>query len=229
MIVAIHQPNYIPWLGYFAKMALADIFVFLDDAQFSRGSYTNRVQIARAGQPAWLTIPVVHKLGTPICHTLPAKPDWPRAHLDTLKQSYRTAAHFAEIWTYLEAILRGVEGTLGHTNATIVAGLAKGLGLQPNFMQSSALPFPPDLDADERLARIVSNLAPGGTYLSGAGGAKYQADSTFAAHGVKLAYSAFNPETYDRGGENFIPGLSIVDALFHLGWAETAKLIRPRS
>ena len=61
MIVAIHQPNYLPWLGYFYKMVKADIFVLLDNVQYEKNGYTNRCQIKTPQGPFWLTLPIKRK------------------------------------------------------------------------------------------------------------------------------------------------------------------------
>ena len=105
MIVAVHQPNYAPWLGYFYKMAHCDIFVFLDAAQYSRGSYTNRVRIGRIGKAVWLTQPINRDFGATICDTRFSEDDWPNRHLDTLRGSYRQAAAFDETWPMIYDIL----------------------------------------------------------------------------------------------------------------------------
>lgn len=225
MIIAAHQPNYLPWLGYFAKMARADVFVLLDDVQFSKGSYTNRVQIARDGAPVWMTLPVKHDFGAPIRAVEIARQDWSRAHADALKQAYRRADCFKAVWADLEEWLAAAKGRLAEVNTGLVARIATRLGLLTRFESSSALCIAANV-ADERLARIVAHFSQGGTYLSGGGGAKYQSDEVFARHGVGLAYSTFRPAPYPRSGEPFIPGLSIVDALFHNGWEATARLVR---
>lgn len=225
MIVAVHQPNYLPWLGYFAKIAQADVFVLLDDVQFSKGSYTNRVQIARSGAGVWLTLPVRHEFGAAIDAVQVARDDWARSHADTLRQSYRKAAHFGDVWPTISDWLAGASGSLAAINGRLVRDIAARLGLAARFETSAALGITAEA-ADERLALIVARLAPGGTYLSGGGGAKYQSAAVFDAHGVTLAYSAFKPSPYPRSGEPFIAGLSILDALFHTGWDATAQMVR---
>lgn len=227
MIVAVHQPNYLPWLGYFAKMARADLFVFLDDVQFSKGSYTNRVQIARGGQPVWLTVPVRHDFGAAISAVEIARADWVRAHADALRQAYRHARCFKEVSAELEPWLAVASGRLAIVNMHLIERIALRLGLAARILASSSLGIASDTP-DARLADIVDRIAPGGTYISGGGGAKYQSDEVFASRGVRLDYSDFRPEPYERSGEDFIPGLSIVDALFHLGFEATAALVRPR-
>lgn len=226
MIVAIHQPNYFPWLGYFAKIARADMLVFLDDVQFSKGSYTNRVQIARAGAPVWLTVPVRHEFGAPIAAVEIARPDFARGHKDALRQAYRHARSFKLVWDEIEEWLSFETSRLSSLNAHLIKAVAHRLGLSARFIASSSLAVEADA-ADIRLAEIVERLAPGGTYLSGGGGAQYQSDDVFRSRGVSLAYSDFKPIEYPRSDEGFVPGLSVLDALFHLGFDATAKLVRP--
>lgn len=225
MIVAIHQPNYLPWLGYFHKMALADVFVFLDDAQFSKNSYINRVQVMAPAGPKWLTVPVSVHLGDPINAVKPARPDWRRAHLDSLRSYYRRAPAFDEVWPGLEAAYRDLpDGDLAASNRALVLAVAHALGLTRRFVDASSLGAA-ERSGDERLVRLVAAVAPGGTYLSGKGGAKYQDPERFAAAGLGFRYAAFEHPVYDQGAEAFTPGLSVVDAAFRLGWRQTAALV----
>ena len=224
-LVAIHQPNYAPWLGYFHKMAHADLFVFLDDAQFSKGSYTNRVQILTNGAVRWLTIPVQQGLGTPINQVAIARGDWKRAHLDTLRASYRNAAHVREVWPDIETLYADLPPDgLAQANATLIARLAENLRIATPTRLASRL----DIGVaagDDRLVAIVSALARGGTYLSGKGGGNYQDPAKFERAGLALAYTQFSHPQYEQGAPTFVPGLSVLDAVFNLGWERTAELV----
>ena len=227
--MAIHQPNHLPWLGYFAKIARSDVFVFLDDAQYPKGSYVNRVRIAECGEPVWLTVPVKVTLGQAISSVAIARDDWARAHRDRLVQVYRPAQAFRSVWPEVEGWLGAAPGSsLAAANIFLIECIASRLGLAARFVASSALNVPP-APADARLAEIVRRLVPGGRYLSGAGGAKYQSDDVFAAAGVLLVYSDFAPRSYRRGDAPFVAGLSILDAAFHVGWDAVAELVRPDS
>lgn len=225
MITAVHQPNYFPWLGYFRKIAAADAFVFLDDVQFSKNSYINRVQIAGPAVPRWLTIPVSVHLGMRIDQVKPARADWRAAHLSSLHNTYRGATRFRAVWKDVETIYAKADGeNLAAINQTLVQAVARHMGFACQFYVSSSFGLG-EVAGDARLAALVAAINPNGTYLSGKGGAKYQDPSTFKKAGLSFRYSDFNHPVYGQGREPFQPGLSILDAAFHLGWPATASLI----
>jgi hypothetical protein len=225
MLVAIHQPNYLPWLGYFHKIARADKFVFLDRAQFAKGSYTNRVQIIRDGGARWLTQPIRHRFGQPIADVKFADLAWPSKHLDALRGAYRNAAAFTDVWPDFEDLYTSIPVTgLAAANCHIVKAIAQRLGITTTFETESVL----DIDqsgADDRLIALVGASASDASYLSGAGGRKYQDPAKFEAAGIPLVYTDYDHPVYDQGSNPFVPGVSIADALFNLGWASTGALL----
>jgi hypothetical protein len=224
MIVAIHQPNYAPWLGYFRKIAIADVFVFLDDVQFSKGSYTNRVKISAEGQPRWLTVPVSFAFGDPINGVRFGDESWTAAHLSRLHSAYRGAPAFDAVWPAIAAIYEKLSGdNLASVNIDMITKLAESLGLATRFLRSSDIEVS-DARADDRLVAIVAALAPGGTYLSGKGGAGYQDPEKYAQAGIELRYAEYAALPYpQQGSAEFVPGLSVLDAVFNLGWDGTAE------
>ena len=226
-VVAIHQPNYAPWLGYFHKLARADVFVFLDDAQFSKQSYTNRVQILGQDGPRWLTQPVRVHLGEAINQVAIAKEDWARAHLDTLRGFYGNADAFRMVWPEIQEVyLAAVSQKISDANLRMIQMLAGHLGLAPRYARSAEIETG-DGTGDDRLIALVTHVAPRGTYLSGKGGAKYQDAAKFSDAGIEVRYTDFDHPEYPQGRPTFTPGLSIFDAIFHLGWDGAAALVRP--
>jgi len=224
MRVAIHQPNFLPWPGFFAKMAQADVFVLLDDVQFSKNNIINRVRILGPGQPRWLTLPVSAHLGQAINAVMPGRADWQQSLLSLLRNTYQAAPHFKAVWPELVDWFNAAPATdLAGINAHFIRQIAARFELGCRFVTASALDVVGQ--ADDRLVAIVSRLAPGGTYLSGRGGAGYQDPAKFAAAGIQLAYYRFTPESYPQGPGDFQPGLSVVDALFFLGWDGARKMI----
>ncbi len=224
-IVAIHQPNYLPWLGYFHKIAVADLFVFLDDVQFSKSGYINRVKVMAPGGPKWLTVPVSVHLGDAINAVRPARPGWARAHLDSLHNYYKDAPGFRAVWPRLRGIYAELPASgLAAINKALVEAIAREMKLNCRFVASSTL------DAgggtgDDRLIALMRAVAPDGCYLSGRGGAKYQDPEKFAAAGIGFRYADFSHPVYHQGGADFAPGLSALDAVFQLGWEGAAGLL----
>jgi hypothetical protein len=225
MLVAIHQPNYAPWLGYFAKISRADVFVFLDNVQFSKNNYINRVQIDGGGRSRWLTIPVSHRMGDPIDRVRAANLQWPRSHLDCLRSCYSRAAAWREVSPWLEeTYLNLPQDNLAASNVALIEALAAQLGLVCRFRCASEFDTG-DATSDDRLIAIVKSLGEGASYLSGRGGAKYQDPAKFQSAGVPMVYSDFVHPTYDQRHPRFQPGLSVLDSLFHVGFERAALLV----
>ena len=215
MRVAVHQPNYAPWCGYFAKMLAADAFVFLDDAQLPQGrSFVSRVKIAK-GHDAdqWLTVPV-RKGAKPIREVEFAEEPWAERHRRTLQHVYAKTPHLAEALELLDPLYEAPGTSLAEFNMRLIAAVAEYLGYEGEFHRSSDRST--DLAADERIAQLVSAVG-GDVYISGAGGQNYQSEAVYAEHGVLLEVRSYEPVQYERSGWTWVGGLSIIDALCHLG------------
>ena len=215
MRVAVHQPNYAPWCGYFAKMFAADAFVFLDDAQLPQGrSYVSRVKVAR-GQDAdqWLTVPV-RKRAKPIREVELADEPWAGKHRRTLQHEYAKTPHLVEVLELVDPLYDAPGTSLAELNMRLIVAVAEYLGYEGEFHRSSD--HPTDLAADERIAQLVSAVG-GDVYVSGAGGEKYQSEGVYAEHGVGLEVRVYEPVPYERSGWDWVGGLSVLDALCHLG------------
>ncbi len=209
----------------FAKIAQADLFVFLDDVQFSKNSFTNRVQVLNGDRRHWLTVPVRVKLGDAINKVLPAKPGWARSHRDTLANFYRRSPAYRSVWPDIEGLYDGMpDGDVAAINAYVIETIAGLLGFSLKTACSSSLETGSAV-GDARLSEIVSSVAPGGVYLSGSGGENYQSNSTFETKNITLRYTRFAHPVYDQGGGGFESGLSVLDAVFRMGWSGTHELI----
>jgi hypothetical protein len=226
VIVAIHQPNYAPWLGYFRKIAMSDHFIFLDDAAFSRGSVTNRVRILENGKPAWLTVPAKPSLGTEIRNVDLGQTDWRERHLSRLHNCYSNARAFGDVWQDIEVLFHGIpDGPLADTNRYLIESLARQTGVQATFHTASAVFNEGELTADDRLIALIRSIPKATTYLSGSGGRKYQDEGKFHAEGLVLKYSDYEPVSYPQTENGFTPGLSVLDAVFNMGWDGIASLL----
>lgn len=224
-VVGIHQPNYMPWLGYFFKIARVDVFVFLDDVQFTKGGYTNRSKILSPNGERWITVPVSVRLGNLINEIEIAQRDWVRSHMSLLLACYKHAPHFDEVWDELREIYQGAnQESVSDLNIYLVRSLCARIGLEREFHRSSLLEV--EGKGDDRLVRLIDLVAPGGAYLSGKGGAKYQDPRKFTDAGLGFQYLDFQHPRYDQGREVFHEGLSLLDALFHIGFEAVAEFLK---
>lgn len=217
MIVAIHQPNFLPWPGYFYKMARADCFVLLDSVPFSKRSYTNRVKIKSPCGEQWLTVPTRTKskfrqLITSV--ECDATQNWRRKVLESLRYNYHRCEFFAE---YSPRIFEGINTpfvNLAQWNTQLITILAESLGLTPWCTYSSEMSATGT--ATDLLIALCRELGAD-TYLSGPGGRNYQDVASFKRAEIVVQYTDFEHPIYPQAFEAFNPGMSVVDLLFNCG------------
>jgi len=215
-IVAIHQPNFLPWLGFFYKMLKSDIFVFLDNVQYSKNSYQNRVKIKTPQGAIWLTVPVSHKFGQLTSEVeINNEEPWRKKHLKTLELNYKKTSFFKEVFELLQEIyLKKEWELLVDFNIELIFGISKFLGIKTETIRASSLNV--SGKSTDLLISIAKELNAS-TYLSGKGGAIYQDEEKFKAKGINLVYSDFRHPVYTQAWGEFIEGLSIIDLLFNCG------------
>lgn len=211
MLVAIHQPHYLPWLGYLEKMAQADLFIVLDHVQFERGNYQNRTQVRVNGAAHWLTVPVVQRSQKERIDEklIDTRQDWEATHYETLRRAYGQAAVAP-----LRPIYEMPWERLVDLNDAMLRFLRAALGIHTPLIYSSAL------DVTGAKSELVLNLClavGANALLVGLGGSRNYLDrAAFAAAGVELAFQEFKHPVYpQRGPAPFIQGLSAVDFLFN--------------
>jgi hypothetical protein len=228
MIVAIHQPNFIPWLGYFYKIAHADVFVFLDSAQFTRNSYINRNRIKTQSGPQWLTVPVrtTGRFGQSILEVKMAwESDWRQKHMNALTTNYGRAPFFPQVLALLERSYSvvGSGSGLAEFNISLIEAVCAYLDIKREFVRASNLAL--EGQSTDLLVRICQELGAT-TYLAGGGAVNYQDDAMFKAAGVEVEYSDFKRQPYPQLWGDFLPNLSIVDALMNKGPSTLDLLVK---
>jgi len=225
MIIGIHQPNFLPWLGYFYKIAQCDVFVLLDNVQYTKNSFINRNRIKTPRGADWLTVPVIIKgrFGQLIRDVeVNGTVDWRKKHLGTLDANYRRASYFEPIFQGLKSIyFVGDWNNLCELNIKLLQWVLSMLGLKKNLVRASDLNV--EGESTQLLISIVKELG-GNEYISGFGGANYQDVELFQKAGITLTYYDFKHPVYPQLWTDFIPNLSIIDLLFNCG-SESLKTI----
>jgi len=220
-LVAIHQPNFFPWLGYFDKICRADVFIFLDAVSYPRagsgsmGSWVNRVRLLVQGKSRWVTCPVRRMgLGSPIsAATIDDRQPWRLKLLKTLQANYRRAAHFEDAMALLEPLILAPESNLCRFNIEVITAIALHLRVSARFVRQSELAA---AGSGTELLLALVRAVNGNAYLAGGGAGGYQQDELFAINGVELVYQKFQSRPYGPP-ERFTPGLSVIDYLMHDG------------
>lgn len=222
MIVAIHQPNFFPWLGYFDKIRRADAFVFLDGAAYpksgkSMSSYVNRVQILAQGRAEFIRCPVLRESGEQIIRDvrIDESQPWRDKLLRSLDVNYARAPFYQEYQDWIAELLAPAPNdSIADLNERAVRSLAEGLGLHTVFHRESELEI--EGKSTDRLVSIIRALS-GDAYICGKGAAGYQENEKFPANGIALIEQEFRHPQYEQGDAEFVPGLSVLDAIFYCG------------
>jgi hypothetical protein len=228
-VVAIHQPNFFPWLGYFNKIHRADVFIVLDHVQFPkpRGSWTNRVKVLVNGEPTWATAPVEHNYpGFRRIDEIQVdeRTPWRRKLVNLLRPNYARAGAFGQVFPDVRGWIECAETRLADYNLNAIGSACAALGVSTaHFVRSSTL----GVEGDKAALLVDLVKAVSGTvYLSGDGAGEYMQDELFTSAGIAVEYQRFQHPTYFQGPGAFVPGLSIVDAMLHCGYEQTARLVR---
>lgn len=220
MKCVILQPSYIPWRGYFHQIALADVFIYLDDVQYDKRGWRNRNQIKTADGLQWLTIPVhsrgVQKEHIPI-NQIPIAWDteWNQEHLKMIFHAYKRAPYFSSFFPFLEKLLSQKFHLLADFTIETSTQIARYLGIKnTRFVLSSSLSV-----GGRKTERLINLLQRVGAnhYISGPSAKDYVDDAQFAANQITLEYMKYNYPDYPQLYPPFISNVSIVDLIFMTG------------
>ena len=217
MIISVHQPQYIPWLGYFHKIYNSDAFVFLDNVQYKSREYQNRNRIRIKEGWMWLTVPVL-KDGNPYPNISDVRvdnfQDWRKRHWRAISVNYSRSPFFAKYGGFFEELYKKEWDKLADLNMHVIKHILGLLGIDRPVYYESRLNI--RTKNTERIIDICKALSAD-TYLSGAGGKDYLEEGKFDTNGIKLVYQDFKHPEYKQCREPFEPYMSIIDLLFNHG------------
>ncbi len=220
MNVAILQPSYIPWRGYFDQIRRVDLFIFYDDVQYDKHGWRNRNQIKTAQGKQWLTIPVHTKGvldGINIRNIrIDRSTSWEKKHLRTLTFAYSKAPYFQLYHPWLESIYHRQAEFLADFTIDITVELAEILKIGgTKFLRSSEIPGIEGHKTD-RLIQILTYVGAK-HYISGPSARNYIEQEKFDGAGITLEYMQYNYPEYPQLHSPFDPFVSILDLLFMVG------------
>jgi len=216
--VAIMQPTYLPWLGYFSLMDQADTFVFLDSVQFNKRSWQQRNRVKSAQGIGFLTVPVLTKgrRHQKICEVkIDQTQHFPEKHLEAIETDYCKAPFFSDHWKELFEIFMQDHQYLADLNITLVKWLKARLGIDVEFARSSLMNT-----RGKKVALLIDICKQLGAerYLSPFGSREYiEKNNLFRENGIELCYQDYAHPQYKQLHGSFTPYLSALDLLFNEG------------
>lgn len=223
--VVVSQPMLFPWPGFFEQMRLADVYLWLDDAQFSKGSFTNRVQVLHGGAQKWLSIPLAGKGSFQEIRALAAADDFRAGHLGFLRQAFAGAPFAADALAIVEEVY--AERDLCELLIKSAEVPARRLGLPVAghpARRTSAMAV--EGASWQRVLDLV-RAVDGTRYLTGHGAARYMDHEAFETAGVAVEYMDYSRTPWpQRGSGAFTPYVSILDLIADTGPA-AASYLRP--
>jgi hypothetical protein len=223
MIISVHQPQYLPWLGYFDKINQADAFVLLDNVQFMKNEWQNRNKIKTAQGWMWLTVPVLYKFPQLINEVGVNNADrWQHKQKQALLSNYRKSPFWNMLEGFFEETLCQPWTLISELNIHVVKKLIGLLGIETPVHVASEMGTFPD-DPDERLIALTKHLG-GEAYLAGSGGKDYMDLTKYEKEGIRVIFQEYHHPTYSQLYGGFEPYMSIIDLLYNHG-QESIKIL----
>jgi hypothetical protein len=225
VIVGIHQPHYLPWLRYVQKIARSDVFVLLDDVQFTKNGWQNRTKIKSAQGWMYLTVPVLDAFGKPIKDVaINNQQRWRAKHWQALQTNYARAPYFDRYRELLQPLYEQPWDSVCECSIAALGIVLSALGIGTRLVRSSELGVPGG--GTERVIAICRALGAT-SYLTGDYAATNHLEvAAFAPHGIEIEPQRWQAPLYRQQFSSvpFIPDLSIVDLLFNEGDRSLAVL-----
>jgi len=215
--VAIIQPGYLPWLGFFELMASSDAFVIYDDVQFDKNGWRNRNRIKTPHGIQWLSVPVLTRgRNKPRNNEITIKDlNWRKKHLKAIFQNYRKARYFDEVYPMIEKSLQVDSDRLIDFDMSLVQGIADYMKIRTRIMLSSDL----GIEGEDRAMRLINVCKHLGAthYYNGAAGKELYRKEDFKEYGITLEFQEYKHPAYSQLYGDFVPYLSVVDLIFNEG------------
>lgn len=216
MRVAAIQPSFIPWRGYFDIIASVDLFVLLDDVQFTKRDWRNRNKIKTPNGTEWLTVPVVYNsrsqliLDTSIDYSQP----WGKQFHATWRANYSRAPFFAQLSPLISDVGNGEDATISELDSKLTKRVCSYLGISTPMLFSSGLEI--EGTKTDRLINLLRKLKAT-TYLSGPSADAYLDKDAFRRHGIGLEYKSYDYPPYSQQWGTFDGAVTVLDLIANCG------------
>jgi len=226
LIIAGHQPEYLPYIGFFYKMMNCDTFVLVDHVQFTKKRFQNRNRIRAATGEIFLTVHVLTKgkFDQSINEVaINNNVSWQKKHWRSILLNYQKAEFFDEHKKIFEEIFSKKWEKLASLNEAIIRYLANQLGINVEIVKSSDLEL---IGSKTEMLIDMCKKLGADTYLSGEGGRTYVDTKKFETNNITHLFTNFKHPVYRQQFEPFIPNMSVIDLLFNHGNKTSREIIQ---
>jgi len=231
--IAIMQPTYIPWIGYFDLIDQVDIFIFLDNVQIEKSSWQLRNRIKNNNTELFLTIPRKKNKGSEKLSLLneteiSEKDNWRRKHLLSIKNLYSKSNYFNEIFPFLEDLINSKNNIVSEFNINIIKKICNKLNIKTEIIKLSDL----DIFENDKIKRLISisNFFKANIYVSPKGSHNYLKENNaleyFNDSNIKLVYHNYKHPNYNQLKGDFMEYMSIIDLIFNYGFEKSFDIIK---
>jgi hypothetical protein len=217
-IVTIHQPNYLPWIGFFSKISRADCLIIYDCAQYEKNGFINRNKIRTNSGFSYLTIPISHRYLTSKILDIPLPVDhkWRTDHRRQVYQNYIKSPFFKDHAEFFEKLYRENFQFLWQLNEKILLYLLDCFKIKIEIFRASELPVATNLVKTDLMVAFLKSVGAD-CYLSGPSGKKYLEIEKFPPNNLELKFFEFQHPVYEQRYPGFEPQMSAIDLLFNMG------------
>lgn len=224
-IVTMHQPNYLPWIGFFSKIKQSDCFILADTFEIGKQSVVHRNKIRTNSGWSYLTVPLGRRIhGTRICEiTLPSDDNWKSLHWTLIHNSYAKTKFFDSYKDILYGIYKRNFQYLCHMSTEIITYLMHCFDIDVEILKASEMGIDPSLHQTDAIIAALKN-AGADIYLSGPSGRNYLEFEKFSQNNIILKFFKFNHPIYTQRFTGFEPNMCALDLLFNMG-PESSEII----
>lgn len=227
-VITIHQPEHLPWLGFFNKMAKADMLVILDSVPFRKNYFQNRNKIIGTNGVQWLGVPVSTKdhiagtiAATPIADR--SDPKWRVRYLRTVEAAYGKHPCFGEVYPRLKDIILEEEQYIADLNIRLIRMFADGFGITAKLIRAGGL------SVKGRKSELILNICKtlgAKRYIAGPFGREYLDRAAFASEGIDVCFNDYTHPAYpQRRTEEFVSHMSALDLVMNVGYEDGYRII----
>lgn len=225
MILSAHQPAYLPWLGYFHKIAISDVFVILDEVQFEKNSFTNRNKIKTSNGSAWLSVPILmngHINKNISDMEIANRYNWREKHWKSIYLNYKKTPYFKLYSDFFEDVYKKEWNRLSELTEYMTKYFLKELGIETQILNQSNIKT--KYKKQELIVELCKELNSD-IFIFGKMGQNYVNTNCFKENNISIYFQEYNHPEYSQLWGAFIPNLSIIDLLFNVGAIKAKEII----